>query len=288
MLRFNPHAKETITLSNLSLTSWSLHRSLGPLHMTSWDETTKLHVSDDVEQPSLLELTELPTRASALGITALDICHFHFPSTTPEYLRQLREAFRESTVTFFTLLVDYGDISSADEVRRSADLTLIKQWIDTASAVGAERVRVVAGDADPADHAALQRAAAALCQLDDYAKPRGVRIITENFRSLASTPENCLALYKDCAERVGLIADFGNFRSPQKYDDLSRILPVAESVHAKAHYDEDGLPDVTDFRRCLDLLPAFKYNGPITIVYDGPGDEWAGIARVQAIVAEYL
>ena len=41
------------------------------------------------------------------------------------------------------------ELSTEDEVRRNADLQFIKDWIDIASEVGAERVRIIAGDAAP-------------------------------------------------------------------------------------------------------------------------------------------
>ncbi len=50
----------------------------------------------------------------------------------------------------------------------------------------------------------------------------------------------------------------------------------------------DGIPDKEEFRRCLDLLKQANYNGPIVIIYDGPGDMWEGIERVKKIVEAYL
>jgi sugar phosphate isomerase/epimerase len=275
-------------MSYFSLTTWSLHRSLGPLRMTQWNPETQEQIIEEVPQPANIELTALPAIAAERNFKAMDVCHFNFPSTSPQYLQQLRQAFADADVTFYTLLVDYGDISSSDPVRRSSDIAYIKDWIDVAATVGAERVRVVAGESAPSDTEGLKLAAAALSELIDYATPKNVNIITENFKSLSSTPENCLYLYNACNEQLGLICDFGNFKSTQKYDELAQILPFAESVHAKAHYDENGLPDAPEFQRCLELLPKAEYDGPITIVFDGAGDEWEGITRVQNIVENYL
>lgn len=275
-------------MSYLSLTTWSLHRSLGPYRMTVWDEGQKQPIEETIEHEGAFTLLQVPALAAQQGIRALDVCHFHFPTTDNDYLADLRQAFLAANVTFYTLLIDYGDISSEDPVRRDADVAYITRWIDVASEVGAERVRIVGGESDPANRAALECAATALSALSDYARSRGVRVITENFRQLTSVPDNCLYLLSACDNQIGLIADFGNFKSPTKYDDLAKILPVAESVHAKAHYDENGIPDAAEFRACLNLLSPAGYDGPITIVYDGPGDEWSGINRVKDIVANYL
>lgn len=275
-------------MSYVSLTSWSLHRSLGPLRMTEWDATAKTQVVKEFPQPSLITLTELPSIAASKGIRALDVCHFHFPSTSSEYLHQLRQAFDAAGVVFYTLLVDYGDVSSSDDVRRNSDIAYIQSWIDVASTVGATRVRVVAGDAASSDGEALARSTASFQSLQTYAESKGVRVITENFRSLSATPANCLHLVRECSPQLRLIADFGNFKGDGKYGDLAQILPFADNVHAKAHYDANGFPDESEFERCLRLLEPAKYNGPITIVYDGPGDEWDGIQRVQSILERAL
>lgn len=269
---------------SISLTSWSLHRSLGPLRLTKWDADTESIFTETVTQPSLHDLTDLPSLASSHEIESLDICHFHFPATTPEYLNTLQQKFREAKVSFDTLLIDYGDISHRDAGRRTADVAFIEEWIDVAARVGAKRVRVVAGEAAADDHAALARSADALKHLIDYADARGVGVVTENFRSLASTADNCLYLLDACNGELGLIADFGNFPNPVKMTELARILPRAIEVHAKGYYDAFGMPDEKELRSCLDLLVEARFDGPVTIVYDGPGDEWAGIERVKAVV----
>ena len=41
-----------------------------------------------------LALLDLPSRIAQRGIHALEICHFHLPSTTPAYLAELKAACR--------------------------------------------------------------------------------------------------------------------------------------------------------------------------------------------------
>lgn len=272
----------------LSLTSWSLHRNLGPLRWTRWDDKSKQHVTDAEDQPQIHTLLELPGILAERGFQALEICHFHFPDRGAAYIEKLRAAVQRSGVRFYTLLADYGDISNADDIRRQADIDWLKGWIDTAAAVGAERVRVIGGDADPADDQALQRAVQALQELMDYAKDKGVRIVTENFHDLTSTAVNCRALLDTCGSALGLTSDFGNFKGPKKYDELASTIPCSESIHAKAQTDASGNPDEAEFKRCMDIVGQAGYEGPITIVYDGPNDMWEGIERVQALVTPYL
>jgi sugar phosphate isomerase/epimerase len=271
----------------LSLSTWSLHRNLGPLRLTQWDEQTSTPMTRIEDQPEINTLLELPGILAHKGFSALEVCHFNFPDTSEAYLLQLKDAFQKANIRFYTLLIDYGDISSADERRRQADIAWIKGWIDIASLAGAERVRIIAGDGDPSAPEALQRSAEALALLSEYASKVNVKVITENFRMLASTANNCLALLDACGERLGLISDFGNFRGSNKYDELALILPLSEMVHAKAETSEDGFPNVHEFKQCMEAVKKAGYQGPITLIYDGPYDMWDGIDRVKQLVLPY-
>lgn len=274
----------------LSVNSWALRRHLGPLRWSVWDAKTQQIVVREDPQPETTHLLDLPRELAARGYQAVDICHFHFPTTDRQYLQQLKEACTRHGIRFHTLLVDYGDISSADEVRVKADVAFIRSWIDIAAEAGAERIRIVAGESPAEDQEALDRSIEQLKNLYDYAKPKGVQVITENFRPLALTAANCLRLIQSGESDIGLITDFGNFKhhGERKYDELAAILPFSESVHAHALYDDNGHPNADEFRKCLDLLPASGFNGAIALVYGGPGDMWKGLDRMQAVVEAYL
>jgi sugar phosphate isomerase/epimerase len=282
------YEEEAFIMSYLSLTTWSLHRNLGPLHWTRWDEQKGEQYLDIQDQPETTSLLELPAKLASMGYSALEIGHFHIRDTSDTYLQKLRNAFKTAGIPFYTLLADYGDISSSDEARRSADIEWVKIWIDIASKAGAERVRVIAGDADASDSAALQRSADALRILCDYAALRNVRVITENFRPLSYTADNCLSLLEVCGDRLGLTSDFGNYKGDDKFEELAKTVPHSESIHAKAITSTDGYPDAAEFKQCMDVVKKSGYQGPITIVYDGPNNMWDGIERVRVLVAPYL
>jgi sugar phosphate isomerase/epimerase len=275
-------------MSFLSLTTWSLHRNLGPMHWTTWDEQNQTPITTVEQQPELTTLLNLPVILAQKGFSALEIGHFHFPDTSEAYLNKLKDSIHKAGIRFYTLLIDYGDISSSDEIRRLADLEWIKGWIDVASKAGAERVRIIAGQAEPTNKQALARSAEALQQLCVYADSRGVKVITENFRPLTSIADNCLALLEACGDRLGLIADFGNFSGTTKYEELTKIVPHSEEIHAKAITDDEGLPNVQEFQQCMTIVKQSGYEGPIVLVYDGPHDMWDGIDRIKNLVLPYL
>ena len=272
----------------LSLSTWSLHRNLGPLHWTKWDEDNQKQITVIDPQPELTTLLELPAILAEKGFEAIEIGHFHVLDTSEAYLHQLRNAVFQAGIKFYTLLLDYGDISSGDPTRRTADIKWLMHWIYIASIVGAERVRIIGGQAEPTNKEALVRSADALKQLCSYADSLGVKVVTENFQPLTSVAENCLALREACKGSLGLISDFGNFSGASKYTELAKIIPHSESIHAKAISDDQGLSNVEEFQQCLNLVKEAGYQGPIVLIYDGPDDLWTGIERVKELVLPYL
>lgn len=270
--------------ARLSVSTWSLHRSLGRPKIYGPEATGPQSATPTT--PPAFNLLELPARIAAAGIHTLEICHFHLPSTEPSYLQQLRSAIEEAGVELWQLLIDAGDVT--DPQTASRDIEWIKHWIDVAGQLGATRARVIAGKAEPSA-AALATSQQALRALAEYAKARDVRIMTENFYSLTSTPQAVLTLLDGLQGEVGLLADFGNWKGPQKYADLAQIFPRAESYHAKCHFSGPGQPDRDDYVQCLELTRAAGFAGPYTLIYDGPSDdEFAGLRLERDIVAAYL
>jgi sugar phosphate isomerase/epimerase len=254
-------------MRRLSVTSWSLHQDLSS---------------------GALALIDLPARLQAAGYTTLELCHFHLPDTEPATLAGMRAAIEAAGVELYTLLIDAGDISAADAERRTADIAFVERWIDAAAALGAQGVRVVGGDAAPDDAEALARSAAALRQIVAYAEARGVRVRTENFRSLLLTAANCNGLLDRLDGTIGLTADIGNFPKAQRVAEFTAVAPRAEVVHVKSDYDPAGSIQASDVVACLSAVRAVGFDGPYTLVYDRGGDSWAGLAELATVVQPYL
>ena len=102
-----------------------------------------------------------------------------------------------------------------------------------------------------------------------------VRIVIENWTGVLRDASSVQAMLEATDDAVGLLIDLGNWRGPHKYEELARIAPLAESCHAKCHFDGSE-PDAGDFRRSLQILKDAGYHGPLTLIYDGADDdEWA-------------
>ncbi|MFD0589575.1 sugar phosphate isomerase/epimerase family protein [Paenibacillus sp. GCM10027627] len=261
---------------------------LGPLHLTVWDEESQDRRIVKEFHPQQISLLELPEEAARRGFRAVEICHVHFHATDYVYLLELKRAFAEAGVSFDTLLLDYGDLTSSNERRAESDFRYMCEWVEYASIAGAKRIRVMAGEAEPASGAAMERAANYLLMLSEFAGALDVEVVTVNGKALTSTGDSCLRLMEKTELQVGMITDFGNFSGHSKYEDLSLTIPYSSIIHAKADCDEFGNPDVPEFQRCLEVARRSRFDGSVVIIYDGPGDMWEGIERVRQLVTPIL
>lgn len=268
-----------------AVSTWSLHRTLGRPPITGPDHAAPWQTTPHPSGAAPLPLLELPAKLAAFGIHKLEICHFHLPTCEPAYLVQLRTALDDAGVTLWQLLIDGGDLTDPHYGER--DLAWIQEWLQVAATLGATRARVSAGKGEPtAENLATSRTA--LARLAVYAAAREVRLMTENWQNLLSTPTAVLTVL-DGLDEVGLLADFGNWSGPTKYADLAAILPRAESAHAKAHFSAEGQIDRGDYEQCLVLCRQAGFTGPYSLIYDGANaDEWAGLQAEKAVITPYL
>jgi sugar phosphate isomerase/epimerase len=260
-----------------SVSTWSLHRTLGQFVAP---ESAALggSVMHGAASADGLALLDLPAELRKRGYTTVQICHFHLPSRSSEYLHQLRDALADAGIELEALLIDDGDLTdpaTADHVE-----AWVGEWLDVAVALGAARARVMAGRAEPTPER-IRHYAQRLVRLAD-AHPH-VRIVVENWSGLLSNANAVDAVLRETGGSVGLLIDLGNWGGPGKYAELARIAPRAESCHAKCAFDGQE-PDREDYRRSLQILKDAGYSGSLTLIYDGADDnEWGQLDVVDEL-----
>ncbi len=233
-------------------------------------------------------LLDLPAQLRHHGFSALELCHFHLPTTDAAYLQAMRDRLAAAQVELYSVLIDVGDIVHPDPAQRAADMALTQQWIGIAAALGAHRVRIAAGQQPPTPEV-IQRSAAQLHTLAQYATAYGVAVSTENWRTTAQEPEALLAILAACPSPIGVCVDTGNAEATRdKYQTLRQLLPRATSVHFKARYTSAGAIDHDDVQQCLALLHAVGFDGVITLIYDRKHHEWDGLRQLRTALSPYV
>jgi sugar phosphate isomerase/epimerase len=268
----------------IAVSTWSLHRLLG----TTYPHAIGGAPVGPVEEtygPVGESLLDLPSALEHHGYHRLELVSFHLPSRDATYIGELRAQLDGAGVTLQTLLIDAGDIT--DPVNGARDTAWIAGWIETANQLGAKNARIIAGK-QPPTREALDRSVTALKLLADGNAGSPVRVVTENWHDLLSAPEHVNYVLDRLEGRVGLLADFGNWTGPTKYDALAQILARAELTHAKASFI-DGDLDQADYAKCLDLAQAAGYAGPFTLIYDSEvPSEWAGLGIERDFITTHL
>lgn len=259
--------------------SWALHRTLGSFVAPGAMPMGGLPAGGG--GPGGLALLDLPAELARRGYGAFQLAHFYLPTTDPAYLAELRAALADSRVELECFLVDDGD--PADTTGSAPGEDWISGWLEVARTLGAPRARVVAGKSDPTP-LRLDASAATLRRLAD--RHPGLRIVTENWHALLPNADAVIALLERTEDRVGFLIDLGNWRGPDKYEQLARVAHLAETCQAKVRVTGAGL-DLTDYRRSLTVLADAGYAGPLAMVYDGPDpDEWGALERAYAVITE--
>lgn len=262
---------------------WSLHRALGGYVADGafpWDATMAPH-----DASTGLSLLELPAALREHDFDTVQLCHFHLPSRDATYLAELRASLSDTGVRLETLLVDTGDLTHPTEADRHE--RWIRDWVDTASTLGAERTRVIAGRRQPTPET-LDESARRLRRI--AAGHTSMRIVTENWFELLPTSTEVLALLDRTGDEVGLLLDLANWSGPGKYDELAAVAHLAESCHAKANLGDDGRSiDRSDFRRSLEILHDAGFTGTYALVFDGSDrDDWDGLAEELEVLLDVI
>jgi sugar phosphate isomerase/epimerase len=267
---------------HFAVSTWSVHRLLGMTYQNG-PGCSEPFAPDLEYGTGSLALADLPHELAKRGYARVEICHFHLASLEPEYLRGVRDAFASENVEIQTLLIDKGDMTHAE--MRTRDMEWIASWIDAAALLGARHARVIAGKAKPSAEA-LAVSIAGLRELGAHGAEQGVRIVTENWFDLLSGPCEVMHVLDALDGSVGFLADMGNWSGATKYADLETIFARAELSHTKAEFDARDAMNEDDFTQCLRAAQAGGYQGPHTLIYEGPGDEWAGLERARDFVMQ--
>ncbi|CAN7583159.1 sugar phosphate isomerase/epimerase family protein [Devosia sp. LjRoot3] len=268
----------------IAVSTWSLHRLLGTTYPHDLT-TSAVGPGDDTYGEGSESLLGLPSVLANHGYHRLEIVSFHMRSRDSIYLAELRDQLKVSEVTLQTLLIDAGDITHPENGAR--DEAWIAGWLDVANELGAENARIIAGKQKPS-RANIDHSVAALKRLAAGNAGSSVRLVTENWFDLLSTPETVHEVLDRLEGKVGLLGDFGNWGGDSKYEDLASIFARAELCHAKASF-VGGQLDEADYGACVGAAEEAGYKGPYTLIFDADQPhEWAGLALERDFILSLI
>jgi sugar phosphate isomerase/epimerase len=179
-----------------------------------------------------------------LGLDGIDISILFAPDRSPAAIAALRRAVADEG-TRIVMVTTYPDFTHPDPAQRVRELALEQEAVEVAAGLGAELVRVTAGQAHPETSRAngIEWAADGLCRLQEWARGSGVTLAYENHAKpgvwqhtdFCQPPDVFLEIARRTeASGLGINFDVGN--AAAYCDDpralLEAVLPRIVSIHA--------------------------------------------------------
>lgn len=246
--------------------------------------------------------------ARELGCDGVDLHANGVPSDDPGTIDRIGRRCLDRGLTVPCVSIGNSYAGIAGDLH--AQISQTHRWIRAAARIGASQVRVFAGTPVPGDEeAAWTRCAAALRQSAAFGMELGVRVSLQNHNhlQLVRTGEDLLRMRQtvdhpnlghvlDCGQYAGSPGASGYHEDPEResFDYMSSIektAPYATHVRAKIYRVQDGWESSLDYDRIFQALCGAGYNGWISLVYEGKGEERAGIVAaipmLRRLIAKY-
>jgi sugar phosphate isomerase/epimerase len=134
-----------------------------------------------------------------------------------------------------------------------------------------------------------ERAIAELLPLAAEAGKLGLRIGIENHWGVSAEPGNVVRIIAAVGSPwLGSCPDLGNFpRGIDPEAGLRLLAPYAVILHAKSYgFRPDGRERRIDYSRLLPLFSSVGFTGPITVEFEGLGDDLAGCLKTRDLVMQ--
>jgi len=258
----------------LSISSWSFHRELPTYRDT-----------DPREGLDLFGFVRLC--ASRYGVEGVEIVSTHVmrPNDEP-YVADLRGCIREAGLELVNLACDAGKVGLADPAERKENLEALRRWVETATSLDSDAIRVncAAADGRGADEA-LEAAVADYRVLLAAVKDHGLALLLENHGGLTSDPDMCRRILEGVGDPAfRACPDNGNFAPEVREAGLAAMRPFMALAHLKTlAFDDAGNETTFDIPGIVAAYRDAGFDGFLSIEFEGKGDQYEGVAKSVAI-----
>ena len=274
----------------ISLAQWSLHK------MIKIDKT--------------LNPMDFAQKSKELGYDAIEyVSTLYRPIleklSIKEMTKKLINKSKEHDVKNLLIMVDdEGNLSSSNlsEIKEAIDKH--KRWIEMASKLECHSVRVNLEGEDQLNKW-KDNSIKGLSLLSEFASNYNINIIVENHGGNSSIGKELAEVIKNVnLDNCGTLPDFGNFCIKRKngslydgpcdieydkYEGMRNLMPYAKAVSAKSYdFDPFGNETTIDFKKMMDIVDEFNYNGYLGIEYEGNNhSEINGIELTKKLIQKY-
>jgi len=214
-----------------------------------------------------LRLLDLPAlMRDELDMRVIDLMTATLASLEPDYCDKLRAAADRTGCILTNLKMNQKglDMASPDEATRRHALDEYKRTIELAARLGVRWVRPIPGPKRPD----LRLLASSYRELIEFAAPRGIGLLVENFGWMQDDPDAIPAVIKEVGPLLRAQPDTGNWTDAARHDGLAKAFPFAASCDFKARQLEaDGGHKPYDLKRCFQTGWDAGFRGPWCLEY---------------------
>jgi len=245
---------------------------------------------------SKMEVKDFAAHVNAkFNIRKIEPWSEHFQSLDPKYLGEIRSAVKKVDGAIVNIAVD-GKASpyAVDRGERDRAVAFAKQWVDAAAAVGSPSIRTNI-PATKDSHPDVERTAASLKVVADYASTRSVVVNLENDNPAVEDPFFLINVIKSVGSPwLHALPDFGNtlahFDEQHAYRGIDAMFAYAYNI---CHVKETEVPENAravhvDLARTFGYLKQHGYAGYCSMEWDSPGVPYEGTRQLIDKTVRYL
>lgn len=227
------------------------------------------------------------------GIEGAELWDLHLPQEPDQaFVRETRKALQAFDLTLATIAVNNHEFTSTDAAERAHDIAKVNRWLDVVAALDCSILRVLPGDLKILntyrdERYPLVRAAFEECL--EHAQALGVALAIENCPREARH-DAVLDLIKDFdTPFLRTCPDIGNLPQAGRYQAWQELLTYAVHAHAKAFdFDDQGEETTFDYSRTMSILRTSRFDGFISIEFEGDGSEAVGVRKGLQLLRRYM
>ena len=241
-----------------------------------------------------------------LSVDGVDLHESAFESVDRASLLAVKRACLDRGLDIPCVAISNNFARPAEDL--AADVARTKTWIERAALLGAPQVRVFSGHpATEADRtASWDRCADALRECAEFGAEVGIVVSLQNHNHLQIAPdgEDVLRLIRQVDHpNLGHVLDTGQYAGApgasgftddvqrERHDYLASIrltAPLATAVRTKLYRIASGREEWLDYDQIFETIRGVRYNGWISLVYEGRDDPLAMIALGVRFLRGYL
>lgn len=226
-----------------------------------------------------MNLDDLLEFCSGTIIQAVDLTGYYFPGypavPADEYIYHIKQkAFRLGLDISGTGV--RNDFTEPDAGKRKEHISLVKNWIECASKLGAPVIRIFAGTQKPTGYTWDQIAGWMMKDVQEcveYGKKHGVIVGIQNHNDFIKTATDVEKIMKmNSSEWFGLILDTGSYQSGDPYKQIADTAKYAVNWQLKENVFINGVETPADLVKIITAIKASGYRGYLPIETLGAGD----------------